>query len=100
MLCDVFYNMEEFQGSKGRGLYKLVTMLSTGHMQYFGIDQEKNGTESSQSSLTIIGKILHEVRNYNSSKNTLVTPAKKNVCPICHCTSCLPSFFTTKDKDL
>lgn len=100
MLYDVFYIVQKFQDSKGVDLYKLVSMLSSGHMQYFGIDQEKNGTESSQSSLAIIGKILHEVRNYSSSKNILVTPGRKEVCPIGHCTSCLPSFFTTKVKDL
>lgn len=40
-------------------------MLNTGDLQYFRIDQEKNDTESKQSSLGILDKILQEFINYS-----------------------------------
>lgn len=43
-------------------LYKLVMILSTGHMQYFGLDWEENGTESKQNSVGLLGKILCELQ--------------------------------------
>lgn len=37
-------------------------------------DQEKNDTESRQSSLGTLGKILHEFIKYTSSRNVSATP--------------------------
>lgn len=65
-------------------------MLNTGHLQYFRTDQEKNDPASRQSSLGILGKILHEIINYASSRNVLATAGEggKKLCPIGLCTRC------------